>query len=474
MIGEQVVGTTKNNYSILDTVDVTKYKSLEDLYGHLLGLKKEAFVENERIVIVYYSEKQRKLVNELLTAIDIPEFFIIFEQAESTAESIDFNFSDSFCIYPWINLRLSTQGEISPCCKFDSTGSSENINTDNIKDIYLGENMSALRTALRQGQRPIQCQVCWTEESVGLESMRQRAKYKFREIYYRLDYQIDSFDNLQLFDLNLGNTCNLSCRICNHASSSSIADLDLHAGRLTNKKFIELKQAVNWSETSEFWDQLVATAQNLKYLDLYGGEPLMSKKHFNFLRKLIDLGVAGNIQIDYNSNGTVYSEKFFDLWDHFKSVKISFSIDDVEDRFEYQRNGANWLQVNDNIRKYCAKVNDKFTIDIFPTINIQNVYYLPELLSWAHTVNLPISFSILNNPSFLSIQNIPTSARIKIIAKLQPFSHHAMIDAVINILERTTDCNSHAFNEYMKTLDNERQQNFLKTHTDIAKAMGYE
>jgi hypothetical protein len=95
-------------------------------------------------------------------------------------------------------------------------------------------------------------------------------------------------------------------------------------------------------------------------------------------------------------------------------------------------------------------------------------------LLWAQTVTLSISFSILNTPSFLSIQNIPNNARAGIIAKLQPFSHYNVIDAVINVLEQSTDCDSHAFNEYMKTLDNERQQNFLKTHTYIAKAMGYE
>ena len=473
MTGVLVAGITKNNYSILATVDVTKYKSLGDLYGHLLSLKKEVFQENERIVVLYSTDKQLELIKELVITIDIPDFFVIFERIESTENSIDFNFSDSFCIYPWINLRINTLGGISPCCKFDTTGLTENINSDNIKELYLGKSMSALREDLRHGRRPTQCNACWKEESVGIESMRQRAKYKFREIYNRLDYQTDSFDNLQLFDLNLGNACNLSCRICHHTSSSSIADLDLRAGRLTDKKFIELKHAVNWSETTEFWDQLVVVAQNLKYLDLYGGEPLMSKNHFNFLRKLIDLGVAGNIQIDYNSNGTIFSEKFFDLWNHFKSVKISFSIDDIEDRFEYQRNGANWTQVNENIRKYCAKVSDKFNIDIFPTINIQNVYYLPELLLWAQTINLTITFSILHFPNFLSIQNIPHNVRATIIAKLKPFVHYDVITAVINILEQPTNCDGYAFNEYMKTLDRERSQRFQQSHKEIAELMSY-
>ena len=36
----------------------------------------------------------------------------------------------------------------------------------------------------------------------------------------------------------------------------------------------------------------------------------MSKMHFKFLQRLIELDVAKNIKIDYNSNGTIYSERF--------------------------------------------------------------------------------------------------------------------------------------------------------------------
>ena len=463
-----------NKYSILATIDVNEYKSMAVLHDCLTSLKKETFGESERIIINYSTANQLKLINELLTLIDIPKFFVVLTQVNSTIESVDFAFSDSFCIYPWINLRIDTVGKISPCCKFEPSELIENIATNNIKEIYLGKPMSDLREGFRQGQKPPQCNICWREEEAGLESMRQRAKYKFREIYHKLDYEVDNYNNLQLFDLNLGNACNLSCRICHHTSSSSIAELDLHSGRLLNQKFIELKQAVNWSETNEFWDQLLTTAPNLKYLDLYGGEPLMSKNHFNFLRKLIDLDVAKNIQIDYNSNGTIYSEKFFGLWDHFKSVKISFSIDDIEDRFEYQRNGAIWLQVNDNIVKYQEKISDKFTIDIFATINIQNVYYLPELLQWAHQINVPISFSMLNNPSFLSIRSIPATARSTIITKLTSFIQYEVIANVITILEQNASNENIAFIKYMNLLDSERQQNFAKSHTDIAKAMGYQ
>jgi len=468
VIGAVVVDTTKNN--ILATVNVTLYNSLKALYEDLLALKKDVFADDERIVIVYNSSNQKKLVGELLSAIDIPDFFVIFETSDNV-DGIDFSFSDSFCIYPWINLRVSTTGDLSPCCTNNTIIS--NLSKTSIQKAYQSDTMKGLRQAFLAGDYPSECSKCWKEEAVGKPSMRQRAKHKFKDIYYRLNYQSEDINNLQLFDLNLGNACNLSCRICNHASSSSIANLDHKHSRLSEQQYIKLKQSVNWSETDEFWDQLLTTAQNLKYLDLYGGEPLMSKNHFNFLRKLIDLGVAKNIQIDYNSNGTMYSDRFFDLWEHFKSVKISFSIDDIEDRFEYQRNGSNWSQVNNNIKKYRSKISDRFTIDIFPTINIQNVYYLPELLQWAQTVDLPISFSILHDPSYMSINNVPDRARSAIISKLQPFVYFDVISSVISVLERPNNCDGQGFIKYMKTLDSERQQNFQYSHKEIAQLIGY-
>ena len=99
------------NNNILATIDVTSYKSLKDLYEALLAVKKDIFADNERIVIVYNSANQKKLIDQLLVAIDIPIFFVVFETNNNT-DGIDFCFSDSFCIYPWINLRISNKNPI--------------------------------------------------------------------------------------------------------------------------------------------------------------------------------------------------------------------------------------------------------------------------------------------------------------------------------------------------------------------------
>jgi len=477
--GVVVADIMKNN--ILATIDVTACKSLKDLYGDLLAEKKDVFADDERIVIVYKSSDQKKLIDELLIAVDIPEFFVIFEQTDSTVESaVNFSFSDSHCIYPWSNIEIRNNGSFSPCCKFtgailDDRGQELNIQNSTLNDAYLSKFMEHLRKDFIEGKRPGACKDCWINEASNKESsLRQTGKYKFRNIYYTLNYRKEDLNNLRSLDLKLGNTCNLSCRICTPIPSSKIATLEFNAGRLSPVEFKNIKKSTRWSESDEFWCQFLPIAGNLVELDILGGEPLLVKSHYNFLKKLIELDIAKNISLDYASNGTVYSEEYLNLWKHFKEAKISFSIDDIGKRFEYQRNGANWESVVENIKKYNSITRDNFITEVYPTINIQNVYYLPELIDWIYTVNFDhISYSFVHNPNYLSIENLTDQAKILVLNKLVPFSEqHPMIKASIQMIRHSNSLNTD-FLAQMQIRDSERGQNFRDHHTDIAKAMGY-
>jgi hypothetical protein len=162
--------------------------------------------------------------------------------------------------------------------------------------------------------------------------------------------------------------------------------------------------------------------------------------HFNFLRKLVDLDVAKNIKIDYNTNGTVYSEKFFDIWQHFKEVKLSFSIDDIEDRFEQQRYGASWTSVSENIKKYNAHKSNNFITEIFPTINTQNVFYIPELLEWATKQEFDhIYFNVLESPIKYNITSLDSEEKYKIIKKLKENNTYNICFSIITLLENSMD-----------------------------------
>ena len=426
--------------NILATINLSLYNSLDDLYEDLLVLKKDKFESNERILI-QHTPGSLTLVNELLTFIDIPDYFVIFEEIDSTS-ALDFTFSSTHCIYPWANLQIGSGGEMTPCCRFEGAVSNTNhkvltINNSTIHEVYHSDYMNSLRKKFLAGEKPVECSACWRDEASGIPSMRQGAKYKFKDIYYKLNYMQDDFQNLQIFDLKLGNACNLRCQICSPFSSSAIAEDHHTNGLMSTVEFSKLKKISKWAESEQFWDQMLPTVQNLKYLDLYGGEPLMNKLHFNFLKKLIDLDVAKNIKIDYNTNGTIFSEKFFDLWTHFKEIKLSFSIDDIADRFEAQRCGADWEKVCNNVKKYNDRRSNRFITELYATVNTQNILWLPELIEWYETQKFDfINFNLLNSPIEFNISSMSTENKLLAINKLKNYTNYPIVQSIVNLLSQ--------------------------------------
>lgn len=469
-----------NNYQIIDRVILSDYTKLKDLYTKILSLKKDVFENNERIVFVYNpaSTKILDVVNKLLEVVDIPNFFVLFlEDEEQQPAELDFIPKDTHCIYPWINLVVLNDGKVHPCCLYtESITDTPNIQNHSLTEIYNSQYMKDLRTQFRQGITPSGCEPCWFNESAGITSMRQSGEFKFKDIWYLIDYTQDNSNNLQILDLKLGNECNLSCRICAPNCSSTVADFNLKHNLISKEQFIAIKNNSQWSEQDDFYSQIEDIAYNLRYLDLYGGEPLMIRRHYDLLRKLIELDVSKNIELDYTSNGTIYSDSFFDIWQHFKKVKISFSLDNIGQRFELERNGAVWTKVEENIKKFNLKKSTSVLTDVFITISILNIYYLPELLEWIkeQEFSQPPTINILHSPDFLSIKKLTKKAKSLVLDKLQMHSGDPIISSLINRLDQLDHVESNNdFINHIQLMDRLRNQNFAVTHYKISQAMGY-
>lgn len=457
------------------------FTALKDLYENLSALKKDKFDDDERIIFYHNKEDVKivEFVGTLLDELDIPRFFTIFKSKINLPKTeLDFVPSDSHCLYPWANLTVENDGHIKPCCVYtEETGAF--IQNIKLNDFYKSDYMKDLREKFKNNQKPTGCSLCWKKEEVGAVSLRTAAKFKFKDLYYRINYdQHDDEENLQILDLKIGNNCNLSCRMCSPYSSSTIADLNLKNGSLTKDRYIEIMEDCKWSFNDKIYNNLLEVSTNLKYLDLYGGEPLMVKHHFNYLRELIKMGVAKEIKLDYNSNGTFYSDSWFNIWKEFKSVKISFSIDNIGERFELERNGSSWSKVQTNIQKFSKRKSEKFLIDIFPTISIMNVFYLPELINWIAEQDCSEPTSLTNfveHPSWLSLNMLTHAAREMTLKKLENYkTQYVSIDHILHTVRnvKSVDYNKE-FVEFMKKFDKERNQNFLSTHQEMALAMGY-
>jgi hypothetical protein len=198
----------------------------------------------------------------------------------------------------------------------------------------------------------------------------------------------------------------------------------------------------------------------------------------------VDQGYSKNIDIHYNTNATQDpSQEQFNLWDKFGRVDIAFSIDNIGDRFEYERYGAKWDQANaivDKIHGFRTFRNGAITTQLCFTINIQNVYYLDELLAWADTKNFgSVYFNMLHSPDHMSIQSMTPSAQELVLNKLKTVfwksnRYQQEINSVIRFIELGTGSDGGEFLRQMQQTDAYRGQCFATTHPEIARAMGYE
>lgn len=399
----------------------------------------------------------------------------------------------TICMLPWISIETSPIGTARPCCLAreeitDSNGVKYDLNTVDIETIYHSSYMQNLRKQFQQGEKPTTCKLCWDEEDAGRVSKRINSRIRLKELYKQIDWNNTNPNQLWFLDLKLGNICNLKCRICGSWSSSKWAaeELDYMEKDFDKKTHIAykwLKQG-SWprNQDTNFWNNLRTLLPNIKYLEFTGGEPWLIQEHIDLLKFAVEHGLSKNIDIHYNTNATQLPQDLVELWRDFGRVDIAFSIDNVDEKFEYERYGANWQTANTIIDTVHIMKQEfsNITTQLCFTINVQNVYYLDKLLEWANTKNFgSIYFNMMHSPNHMSIQYMTNSAKELVLNKLKNTNwnnnfYRREIENVIKFIENGPGSDGQEFLEKMHRTDKYRKQNFKNTHPEIAIAMGYD
>lgn len=394
----------------------------------------------------------------------------------------------NICILPWISIETTPLGNVRPCCLYREELPNIDLKTHTLKEAFDSKSMRDLRRQFRRGERPDNCRNCWREEDAGKKSKRQYMLEKFKD--EEVDYSSNNGVELKFLDLKLGNICNLKCRICGSWSSSKWAKEELDYVP-NNKNHVARKWLKDgqWPRKSpSFWSNLDELLPQVRYFEFTGGEPWMIQQHFDLLRRAVDKGYAKNIDIHYNTNTTQYP-KDPTIWKHFKHVQIAFSVDNTEERFEYERYGANWKQSNKNIKKVhkLRETGYPISTQLCCTWNIQNIMYLDEILTWADTMDFDsIHFNIMHDPWEMSLSRTPKHARSEIVLYLQKqqIIHNKYKDDIISlknliinsrrqdVKEGPVDPNK--LYQKLRQTDLYRNQNFAVSHKKIAKAIKYE
>jgi organic radical activating enzyme len=382
------------------------------------------------------------------------------------------------CVHSYKGIRVGNNGTVTPCCYYDESKPFKDDNdkliktdTHTFKEMMNNPNRKKLISDLENGIQNDGCKRCWDDERNSGKSKRINDNERF---------EFDKELELKYLELNLGNTCNLACRMC--SVGASIKWYNEHRlihgddDDISYKKWVK-EYYKSYEDDSLFWGELENSISSVKHIDMYGGEPMLVKKQWDVLRKSIKDGHSKNQELHFNTNGTIFKEEYVEILKEFKRVVISFSIDATEDRFNYIRHHGDWSAVTDNINKWLEHKSDSIIFDVAVTVTNLNIFYLDELVDWCLSLDIHPYFIDVSWPLFYAPSNLPTSVKNSINKKFDIYLYKENIpqnvsDGITGILN---SMNSKNFSKNLwgtfltknDLLDTSRNQDFEKTFKEL-------
>ena len=391
---------------------------------------------------------------------------------------------DKFCVLPWVSLETSPIGTTRPCCLAedeikDQDGNKYSLMTTDLNVVHNSEYMRKLRQEFLDKKQPQTCRKCWNEERSGRTSKRMHTINRLEHIVTDTEWTVDA-KPLVFIDFKLGNICNLKCRICGSWSSSTFAAEEVRFEGKESFHYQMLKDGAWPRKNQRFWEDIDKLMDQVRYLEFTGGEPFMIQEHFALLERMVAKGIAHNVEIHYNTNGTHYPENAEEIWKHFKTVEVAFSIDDVDERFEYQRSNAVWAEVNTNMDRFeqLRERNTNIQLQVCSTVNVFNVMYLEGLANWIDKRSFDfVYWNMLHEAYYHSVGTLPERAKQIAIERLQNADvteyHRQEFNNIIDFINGGVSLDGNILRMKVKDVDQRRKQDLCDHHPELAQAIEY-
>ena len=372
-----------------------------------------------------------------------------------------------FCYEIFKNLAIRSQNgtvEYMPCSYFTDI-----MHQSNAVDINAAWNSDGRKKVIEliQENKPVAgCAQCYRDEEQGTLSRRQSAAELYEK--YHSD-TIIALDGPQGLDYSVGNLCNLKCIICGPLSSTSwIPDYQqMRPGEdLTKFQFLKNNQLELTND---------ASLANLKSVHIHGGgEPFLSDSHVRLLKRIDAVKGLSDVRVFYNTNGTqTVTDEVLDLWSRCKLIELYFSIDDINERFNYQRTGADFVQVTRNLQWFYENMPNNHMFKVNAVWSYLNLFYLDELVDW-HANNF--SVSRVGDPIDLILQRVSGRTCITHINEhtneilTKKFNNYPQLTALLQSLSISSADHSEFLN-WISKLDNIRGHCFNDVAPEWSKLL---
>ena len=408
---------------------------------------------------------------------------------------------------PFITLNTRPNGQVKPCSQvmdmpgikkdttvetiLESKNRACNLTKDSVEEIWNSEFLKDFRMKKINNEYIKFCETCYQEDSMGVASKRQSVIDAYYEDNKHLIDEAKANNGMMTtmpvwWELRLSSICNQACRMCIPQTSSKMRDefakfvdeLPLSVKKNTEAAIIQYNSHGYLGESEFFLNQFWENIDDIKYLELHGGEPTADKTLWELVEKVVNTGHSKHIHVHVHTNIHSLQQRHIELWDQFRTGWIGISIDAYGIENEYIRHGSKWSTIENNL-KLLKGLGSHWTKWVTSSVMAYNSCTMHRLIDWFidysndnELHDLWWRMDPVTNPNLMRLEHIPIELRLAAIDKLTPLVDKAnneetknSINDLISALrsnEMPTAGSYEEFIEYTKILDIKRNQNVLE------------
>ena len=339
-----------------------------------------------------------------------------------------------FCNAPWYELQIYWDGSLGFCCQEshrlypNELGNYYNVSNMTISEWFDSEPMRRARLSMFGSSPNSICQRCYHEQEFNGTSRRHKCNQKsviFTKTNFAKSYNqspgYQKFESSRTgqgeylgmpidLHIDLGNYCNLACKMCGPKASSTIAAQEVKWGNLSVKQYV----GTDWTRDNAVWNRVLdelASIDNLNNVHFMGGETLITKRFEDFVDYMIEHRRT-DLNFSFVTNGTTFNKSLLDKLKRFNRVGIEVSIETVTEHNSYQRQGTDNSLVLKNIQKYLTHCNGtNITLTARPAISALTIGSYHSLLRYCLEHKIMVKSLWVTHPTFLNPQILPKSVR---------------------------------------------------------------
>lgn len=359
---------------------------------------------------------------------------------------------ETLCPAPDTSIFINQQNRIAPCCTIDNK-----IEFNNIQEYLNSDYLKELKNDLANNKWPKSCHICENRKKLNLTN---DADYHHEKLKL-LDNK--NVKTPTFIDVRPGNICNLKCRMCFPSASNLIKE------EYNNNPKLQKWERLDTSDSFEYDDVYNYIKNNkIEALKILGGEPTIDS---NVLRLLNDVKSLSHIKtLKFTTNATNFNKKFRKLIENYKDVRITFSLDAVNETYNYIRTNANFKKVEKNIIDTMTQLPQyrySFNVIITP----YNIFNLKDLVLWFYELEnkgfkFSVSFyhSIASHTHISAVKSKDIIKQVRQIEKIyKPSSKINTVRELIKLLKtvKFNKKNYEKFIEYNNSLDRIRKTDIM-------------